>query len=128
MSRPALEYLFRAPPPSGAAAPGPHPPPRISRHTTPAPFVPVGKRASFVPLVMAFAMGAVVLGLVALVVFIRSSAPVPAPPEAPAASLFPPAPPIPASIAASIAAPIAPPPVASSASVAPAQSAKKPRK
>jgi serine/threonine protein kinase len=98
-SRPALEYLFHAPPPGGAAAPGPNPPPRISRHTYPAPFVPVGKRRSNAPLIAALAIAMVALGLVALVVFMKNESPAPPPPAAPPASLFPPAPPIPASIA-----------------------------
>jgi serine/threonine protein kinase len=123
-SRPAVEYLFRAPPPSGAAAPGPNPPSRISRHTNPVP-IQVAKPASMLPLIAVFAIGTVVLGLVALVVFMKHDAP-PRPSSPPAVS-FPPAPPIPASVTL---APTAPPTIVPSvsASVAPAQSAKKPRK
>lgn len=115
-SRPAVEYLFRAPPPSGAAAPGPNPPARISRHTNPIP-IQVKPPPSMLPLVAVFALLTVALGVIALVVFMRSDAPPPrtTATATPAAS-FPPAPPIPVPV-----------PV-SSATVAPAQSVRKPRK
>jgi serine/threonine-protein kinase len=120
-SRPALEYLYRAPPPSGAAAPGPNPPSRLSRHTNPVP-IQVAKPSSIVPLVATFAIGTVALGLFALFVFVKSEGRGSTPTSVPAPS-FPPAPPIPVSVvAAPASAPIA------SASAAPAQSAKKPRK
>jgi eukaryotic-like serine/threonine-protein kinase len=130
-SRPALEYLFRAPPPSGAAAPGVNPPARISRHTNPVPIHVRPRPKSIVPLVAAFAIGTVVLGTIALIVYMRTGGPRTGPVSTttPAAS-FPPAPPIPASIAMPTATtPTAPQttPVAS-ATVAPAQSTKKPRK
>jgi serine/threonine protein kinase len=124
-SRAALEYLFRAPPPAGAAAPGPNPPPRISRHTNPVPIQINPPSQSMLPLVAVFAILTVALGVIALVVFMRSGPTAAHPPPPPAAS-FPPAPPIPASFAApTTTLPSASPSVAPPAS---ASATKKPRK
>jgi serine/threonine-protein kinase len=70
-ARVTLDYLFRSAPPSGAAAPGPNPPPRQSVHTYPPPQAPAPP-PNIVPLVAAFAIAAVLLGLIALVIFLKS--------------------------------------------------------
>jgi serine/threonine-protein kinase len=80
-ARVALDYLFRAPPPAGAAAPAPNPHGRSSHQPGPPP--PSGKPLNVVPLFAVGGMLLVLLGLLALFIYTKR---VDASPPAPAQS------------------------------------------